>query len=106
MATTIAQRALRDLERVGEFGPAVERVGALAGLDLDMLGKEIDPLGRGEALDRVALCVDPETACGLAAPSTREDRKPPEPWVFALNQIILRTYDIMGQGSEARAERE
>ena len=31
--------------------PAIERVGALSRLDLDILGDESDPLGLGEALD-------------------------------------------------------
>ena len=38
-----------------ELWPAVERVGALARLDLDMLGDDFDPFRRGEALDNGSL---------------------------------------------------
>jgi hypothetical protein len=73
-------------ERGCELWPAVERVGALAGLGLDELGDDRDPLDFGEPLDRRALRLDPEPGalllpCGdtVAAPGTARSsgRTPP-----------------------------
>jgi hypothetical protein len=46
-------------QRRGENRPAVERIGALARLDLDMLGDQIDSLRLGEALNGGALSFEP-----------------------------------------------
>ena len=55
-----ALRGLGCCQRRGELRPAVERVGALAGLGLDVLGDDGDALGFGEPRDRRALRFDPE----------------------------------------------
>ena len=46
-------------QRRGENRPAIERIGALARLDLDMLGDQIDPLRLGETLNGGALGFEP-----------------------------------------------
>jgi hypothetical protein len=52
-------------ERRREFRPAIERVGALSRLDLDMLGDKSDPLGLGEAVDCGSLRLYPKPALAL-----------------------------------------
>ena len=42
-------------QRAGELRAAIQRVGALAGFDLDELGFDLEPLGRREPFDSVAL---------------------------------------------------
>ena len=47
-------------QRGDELGAAIERVGALARLDLDELGDDLEPLDLGEAGDGGALGVHAE----------------------------------------------
>jgi hypothetical protein len=46
-------------KRGRKFRAAIERISALARLDLDMLGDQIDSLRLGEALDGGALSFEP-----------------------------------------------
>ena len=55
-----AFRGLGGGQRGCELRPAIERVRALAGFGLDVLGDDRDVLGFGEAGDRRALRLDPE----------------------------------------------
>src|SRR6516162_2042253 len=52
--------------RAAEFGAAIESVGTLPGLDLDMMADEIDPFGLGEALDSGFLRLDPQSTLALS----------------------------------------
>jgi hypothetical protein len=45
-------------QRRSQLWPAIERVGTLAGFDLDMLGDDLNPLGFCEALDSRSLGLD------------------------------------------------
>jgi len=56
-------------ERIGEFRPAVQGVGALAGLDLRALGDDLDALDLGEAADGFLLGLDPQPGAALARPA-------------------------------------
>ncbi len=49
----------------GELRAAVERIGALARLDLSELGGDLEALGLGEAGDGGALGVEPEPRAAL-----------------------------------------
>ena len=51
----------------GELRAAIERVGALARLDLDELGDDLEPLGLGEPGDGGALGVNAEPGAALLA---------------------------------------
>jgi len=51
----------------GELRAAIENVRALASLDLDMLGDDLEPLGLGEAGDGGPLSVNAEAAATLVA---------------------------------------
>src|SRR6516225_1396080 len=53
-------------KRAAEFGAALESVGTLPGLDLDMLADEIDPFGLGEVLDSGFLRLDPQSTLALS----------------------------------------
>ena len=53
-------------KRAAEFGAAIQSVGTLPGLDLDMLADEIDPFGLGEALDGGFLGLDPQSTLALS----------------------------------------
>ena len=53
-------------KRAAEFGAAIQSVGTLPGLDLDMLADEIDPFGLGEALDGGFLRLDPQSTLALS----------------------------------------
>ena len=53
------------LEGCGELRPAIERVGAFAGLDLDVFGDDCDVLCLGEARDGFALGFNSEARAVL-----------------------------------------
>jgi len=53
-------------KRAAEFGAAIQSVGTLPGLNLDMLPDEIDPFGFGEALDGGFLGLDPQSTLALS----------------------------------------
>ena len=59
-------------ERNGELRAALDRIGALAGFDLDELGDDIVTLGGGETGDGGALGIDPETRAALLASADPE----------------------------------
>ena len=66
LATTIEQRVLRAASSAAaRLRPALKCVRALAGLNLDMLGDDVDPFGIGEAPDHVALRAEPKPAAAL-----------------------------------------
>jgi hypothetical protein len=56
----------RRRECCGQPRPTLERVGALAGLNLDELGDDVEALGRGKGRDRLALRLEPEARASLA----------------------------------------
>ena len=56
---------LRRLQRRLQFGPAVECVAALAGLDLGELGDDLEAFGRGERGDGGALRLQAEAGTAL-----------------------------------------
>ena len=58
-------------ERGCELRPPIERVGALAGFGLDVLGDDGDALGLGEAGDGRALRLDAEARALLLPVETR-----------------------------------
>jgi hypothetical protein len=55
----------RSCERSGKFRAAVQRIGAFAGLDLDVLADEIDSFGLGKPLNGRSLCINAEPAFAL-----------------------------------------
>ena len=57
---------LAALERGGELRPAVERVGALAGLDLGEGLDQVEALGLGEAGERGLLRLEAKAGAALA----------------------------------------
>ena len=63
-------------ERGGELRAALDRVGALAGLDLDEIADDLVTLGGGETGDRGALGIDPETGAALLARARPGSRRP------------------------------
>jgi hypothetical protein len=65
-ATPLARRR----QGGGEFGPTLERVGPLAGLDLGELLSELVTLGLGESLDCGLLRLQPEAGTALQAESS------------------------------------
>ena len=54
-------------ERITEFRAPLERVRALAALDLDELGGDFEALGFGEAVNSSTLSVEPEPGSALLA---------------------------------------
>jgi hypothetical protein len=54
-------------ERITEFRATIERIGALAALDLDKLVGDLEALGFGEATNRSALGVESESGSALLA---------------------------------------
>jgi hypothetical protein len=63
-----ALRLARPGKRRGKFRAAIERIGTLSRLDLDVLGDDLDPLGFGEPRDSGFLRLDPEPAAALLLP--------------------------------------
>ena len=61
-------------ERDGELRAALDRVRALAGLDLDEFADDLVTLDIREPGDRVALGVDPETRAALLASADPDHR--------------------------------
>ncbi len=59
-------------ESGGELRAALDRVGALAGLDLDELADDLVTLGGCESGNRGALGIDPETRAALLASADPE----------------------------------
>jgi hypothetical protein len=53
-------------KRAAELWTAVKSVGALSGLDLNMLADELDRFGLGEALNGGFLGLDPQSALALS----------------------------------------
>ena len=45
-------------QSLGKYRPAIERIRALARLNLDMLAKDLDPLGLGKTADGFPLGFD------------------------------------------------
>ena len=59
----------------GKLGPAIERIGALAGLGLDELADDRDPLGFAEAGNGSALSIDPSPERCCCYVETRSRRR-------------------------------
>jgi hypothetical protein len=60
-----------------ELRPALERVGPLAGFDLDQLGPDLETVRGGEGLNRLPLRLDPQPVPALlrrAHPQVRHRR--------------------------------
>ena len=61
----LALGLLRRLQRGLQLRPAVERIGALAGLDLGELGDDLEAFGLGEGGDGLALRFEAEAGAAL-----------------------------------------